>query len=119
MVAHHVKSALSHDPVHKFPDVYVTAYDGVVQLSGFANAPEQIGKAGEIASRVQGVQQVINNIALKPQGNLSATGSPTGRRYDATTQRPPAAYPNGYPTGYTNSYNNTNTASTNDYPYRR
>lgn len=66
-----VKDALDDAPVYKFPEVRVMTYGGVVQLSGFVNDEEQKAKAGELARKVEGVHDVINNISLKP--------TPTGR----------------------------------------
>ena len=66
-----VQDALTRSPTYKFPDVRVTTFDHVVQLSGFVNVPEQKQAAVEIAKNVQGVQGVIDNISLVP--------TPTGR----------------------------------------
>lgn len=73
-----VKHDLNREPVYKFGDVDVKTFDGVVQLSGFVDTNEQKQRAGDIAQRAEGVTQVVNNITLKPQGNLQ----PTGRAYD-------------------------------------
>jgi hypothetical protein len=80
-----VKHALHNSPVYKFEDVIVTTHNGVVQLSGWANTEEQKTKAGEIASRVDGVHDVINNISLK----LTPTGRENGY-YRPDTNNPPA-----------------------------
>jgi hyperosmotically inducible protein len=69
-----VKDALDDTPVYKFPEVRVMTYGGVVQLSGFVNSEEQKTKAGELARKVEGVYDVINNISLKP----TATGRESG-----------------------------------------
>jgi osmotically-inducible protein OsmY len=69
-----VKDALKSEPVYKFSDVDVKAYNGVVQLSGFVNSQEQKQRAAELAQRVEGVAQVVNSIALKPE-----VPTPTGR----------------------------------------
>lgn len=63
-----VKDALSADSV-KYPEVKVTAYKGVVQLSGFVNEREQKNRAGDLASRVSGVTKVENNITVKADKN--------------------------------------------------
>ena len=73
-----VKHDLNREPVYKFSDVDVRTYDGVVQLSGFVDTNEQKQRAGDIARQAEGVTQVVNNITLKPQGNLQ----PTSRPYD-------------------------------------
>jgi len=67
-----VKSRLKKEPVYKFEDVNVTSYDGVVQLSGFAQTEGQRKRAGEIASTVPAVKEVVNNILVNP--NLMPTG---------------------------------------------
>ena len=69
-----VKDGLGHEPVFKFTDVDVKTFNGVVQLSGFVTADAQKQRAGEIASRVAGVSEVLNNIALKPQPGPTPTG---------------------------------------------
>lgn len=73
-----VQHDLNREPVYKFDGVDVKTFDGVVQLSGFVDTDVQKQRAGEIARQAQGVTQVVNNITLKPQGNLQ----PTGRQYD-------------------------------------
>jgi hyperosmotically inducible periplasmic protein len=59
-----VKDALGADPM-KFPDVQVSSYRGVVQLSGFADTKDQKDRADDIAKRVPGVKKVENNITVK------------------------------------------------------
>lgn len=59
-----VKDALSSDSV-KYPEVKVTTYKGVVQLSGFVNEKDQKNRAGDLASKVNGVTKVENNITVK------------------------------------------------------
>ena len=65
-----VKHDLNREPVYKFGGVDVTTYNGTVQLSGFVDTEEQKRIAGDIARRAEGVTQVVNNISLKPAGNL-------------------------------------------------
>jgi hyperosmotically inducible periplasmic protein len=72
-----VKRELNAEPVYKFDDVAVKTFDGVVQLSGFVNTDEQKRRAGDIAQHTQGVDQVVNNITLKP----TPTGR-SGQRYE-------------------------------------
>ena len=60
-----VKAAFAHDDiVHTF-DVHVETYQGVVQLSGFVDIPEQKERAAKLASQVDGVKDVKNNIQVK------------------------------------------------------
>ncbi len=69
-----VKSGLNQEPIYKFNEVDVKTFDGVVQLSGFVNTDAQKQRAGQIAQETRGVTQVVNSIALKPEGT-----TPTGR----------------------------------------
>jgi hyperosmotically inducible periplasmic protein len=80
-----VKNDLKHDPVYKFDGVSVETYDGIVQLSGFVDSPEQKTQAGQVASTTEGAHQIVNNIIVKPVAPMAPTGSPTGR-LDATTR---------------------------------
>src|ERR1700733_14929726 len=64
-----VRSALNDNPEYKFDDVNVDVFRGTVQLSGFVNTSDQKTKAGEIAKQVQGVQDVQNNITVKPNSS--------------------------------------------------
>ena len=98
-----VKDALDREPVYKFHTVDVNTFAGVVQLSGFVNIEEQKRRAQEIAAHQEGVTQVVNSLALKPQmvptgqaaGQLSSSGSSEPRVYtnpgstpDASSQQP-------------------------------
>jgi hypothetical protein len=100
-VTSRVNTQLADSPVYKFHDVKVLTYDGIVQLSGFVDTVEQKNKATEIAQNTEGVRQVVNSLVLKPQpsqagtpnvinndNRVTPTGSPTGRRIDATTTPP-------------------------------
>jgi len=60
----HVKSALGRDE-YKFPDVKVTTFKGVVQLSGFVDNKDQKAHAYSVAKNVDGVRDVDNNITVK------------------------------------------------------
>jgi hypothetical protein len=71
-----VTSTLNHSPVYKFPHVAVTTYNGVVQLSGFVYKDEQKTEATELAKRVPGVTEVINNISLAPPSATETAASP-------------------------------------------
>ena len=61
-----VRSALSDNPDYKFSEVNVVAFHGTVQLSGFVDTSDQKSKAADIVKQVQGVQDVENNITVKP-----------------------------------------------------
>src|SRR4051812_24855915 len=69
-----VQHDLNREPVYKFNGVDVKTFDGVVQLSGFVDTDEQKRRAGDISKQAEGVTQVVNNISLKPNGNMQPTG---------------------------------------------
>ncbi|MBI2510661.1 MAG: BON domain-containing protein [Opitutae bacterium] len=60
-----VKTELIRDEVVKARDINVDTFRGTVQLSGFVETPEQKARAGDIAARVTGVHNVVNNITVK------------------------------------------------------
>lgn len=60
-----VKTELIRDEVVKARDVNVDTFRGTVQLSGFVETREQKARAGDIAARVTGVHNVVNNITVK------------------------------------------------------
>lgn len=60
-----VKTELIRDEAVKARDVNVDTFRGTVQLSGFVETAEQKARAGDIAARVTGVNNVVNNITVK------------------------------------------------------
>jgi osmotically-inducible protein OsmY len=60
-----VKAALLNDPEVKGLQVNVETFNGVVQLSGFVDTPEQIPRATEVAKGVEGVKSVKNDLNLR------------------------------------------------------
>jgi hyperosmotically inducible periplasmic protein len=60
-----VKSALLADEDIKSFDIKVETNKGEVQLSGFVDNQTQVDRAAEVAKRVEGVKNVINNTSLK------------------------------------------------------
>jgi osmotically-inducible protein OsmY len=60
-----VKSALAADEVVKAREINVDTFRGTVQLSGFVNTSAEKERAEQIASGVQGVKEVRNNITVK------------------------------------------------------
>jgi osmotically-inducible protein OsmY len=61
----HVKAAIYDDPDLKIGQISVQTFRGVVQLSGFVNAPTTVAKAGRIAAAVKGVTSVQNDLIVK------------------------------------------------------
>jgi len=60
-----VKSLLAEDDFLKSFQISVESYKGIVQLSGFVNSQQAVGKAGQIARSVKGVRSVKNNLIVK------------------------------------------------------
>lgn len=60
-----VKTALIGNPVTKAREIKVTTSHGVVELSGFVDSNEQKDTAAQVASSVQGVKGVDNELQLK------------------------------------------------------
>src|SRR6185369_7308243 len=75
--AKQLKKTLDNDPTFKYPNVSTTVHQGTVQLTGFVETEEERLRASQIAASVEGVNQVINQVTIKP--------NPTGR---ATIQDP-------------------------------
>lgn len=61
-----VKSALLQEKDVKSFDIKVETFDGVVQLAGFVDSQWQIDKAVQVASAVNGVKRVRNDLVHKP-----------------------------------------------------
>lgn len=64
-ITRRVKGALGDDSVYKYPDVNVATFKGAVQLSGFVNQRAQKDRAGDLARKVAGAKEVLNNITIK------------------------------------------------------
>jgi len=79
-----VKKELVADKTVRAGDVNVQAYQGVVQLSGFVDSPEQKVLAEKIARGVPGVKDVQNSLLLKPVAKASTDEdlSPAGKDVD-------------------------------------
>jgi osmotically-inducible protein OsmY len=61
-----VKSALLAEEDVKSFDISVETFNSVVQLSGFVDSQWQIEKAVQVASAVNGVKRVKNDLIHKP-----------------------------------------------------
>jgi len=59
-----VKAKFVEDPIVKAMNIKVDTYQGIVQLSGFANSSAEAEKAAEIARSTSGVKSVKNDIRL-------------------------------------------------------
>ena len=59
-----VKAKFVEDPTVKAMNIKVDTYQGVVQLSGFANSQAEADKAAQIARATSGVKSVKNDIRL-------------------------------------------------------
>lgn len=60
-----VKARLAEDNVLKAYEINVKTYNGVVQLRGFVDSQMTIDRAGKIASGVEGVKSVKNDLIVK------------------------------------------------------
>jgi hyperosmotically inducible protein len=69
-----VKADLIEDPLTKARDISVTTDQGIVQLSGFVDSKEQRDEAVRIATAVSGVRSVQDDLHVKGDGNVVATG---------------------------------------------
>ncbi len=89
MVSSKVKGALNDSPIYKYPNVDVSTFNGTVQLNGFVDSQVQKDQAAQIASQVQGVKQLVNNITVQASPGVSPTGRNQGTAYPppATTPR--------------------------------
>ncbi|NPA28501.1 MAG: BON domain-containing protein [Epsilonproteobacteria bacterium] len=61
-----VKTALFQQRGLEGLNIHVTSYRGVVQLSGFIDSDVKKELAGQIARSVDGVEEVVNNLIVKP-----------------------------------------------------
>jgi hyperosmotically inducible periplasmic protein len=68
LITARVKALLQDDSFLTGLEIHVETRRGVVRLSGFVQKPEQIGRAISLASHVEGVKQVQNDLALKDAG---------------------------------------------------
>ena len=59
-----VKAKFVEDPLVKAMNIKVDTYQGVVQLSGFANSMAEAEKAAQLARNTAGVKSVKNDIRL-------------------------------------------------------
>ena len=63
-----VDDALDKDPIYKYSDVKVSTLKGTVQLSGFVATADQKQHAADVAKKVQGVKDIVNNITVQSVG---------------------------------------------------
>lgn len=60
-----VKAAILNEPSLKVSEINVETFKGVVQLSGFVRSEDSIATAVRVASAVNGVKSVKNDIHMK------------------------------------------------------
>jgi osmotically-inducible protein OsmY len=60
-----VNAAVAADSELRVFDVKVDTFDGIVQLSGFVDRPDQITRAEQVAREVEGVRGVDNALRVK------------------------------------------------------
>ena len=62
-----VKSSLIADDLVDAFEIEVDTYRSTVMLSGFVETQNQIERAVEIAKKTEGVEKVVNKLAIKPK----------------------------------------------------
>lgn len=67
MITAKVKAALIGDPDVKGTAISVETVNGEVQLTGFVDSQLQSNRAQDLASRVEGVDKVLNRLAVSPK----------------------------------------------------
>jgi hypothetical protein len=87
-----VKARLVAEHPANLTKVDVDTVDHTVYLKGFVDTPAEKQRATEIGQSVEGVQRVVNNIAVR-EAAVSAAGSSTGMA------SPPSASPTGVTVG--------------------
>lgn len=62
-----VKTAIITDPVLKTKaiQINVETFQKIVQLSGFVDSPQDSTRAADVASKVEGVREIKNNIVVR------------------------------------------------------
>lgn len=60
-----VKAAILEEKSLKSLQINVKTYKGQAQLSGFVDSAQSVIKAGEVAGRVKGVEDVKNDLLVK------------------------------------------------------
>ena len=60
-----VRARLRHDPVFKFRNIQVATSNGKVQLSGFTSDPKEKQASEQVARKVDGVREVMNEIVVQ------------------------------------------------------
>jgi len=68
MISDEVRIKLTGDPIAKGGNIKVDVKQGVVTLTGTAEAQQQKDRAGKLTKKVNGVKQVINNITVAKGG---------------------------------------------------
>ncbi len=64
VIVDQVRLKLVNDPVVKGGAIQVDANNGVVTLGGAVNTSKQKLRAGQVARKVKGVKQVLNNLLV-------------------------------------------------------
>ena len=60
-----VKANIFDDPALKTLQINVKTFKGIVQLSGFVDSTQSVTKAGQMATSVDGVKSVANDLIVK------------------------------------------------------
>ena len=63
-ISSRVRELFEKDTQYKYGSVHVETHNATVQLSGTVNSIDQRNRAGELAGRLEGVREVVNNITV-------------------------------------------------------
>jgi hypothetical protein len=88
-----VKSKLTTERFGNLFSTSVGTHYGVVYLSGTVHNPEQRAEAERIASRVNGVKRVVNDIVVVVPRDATVAGTPAGLSPAASPASPSAPAP--------------------------
>ncbi len=80
IITQSIDTALHGSKPYSYPDVKVSARDRVVYLDGAVDYQEQKSRAEKVARSIEGVQGVVNNLAVRQY--------PTGRAPIITPETP-------------------------------
>jgi osmotically-inducible protein OsmY len=60
----HVQDSLAHSYGYNYPNVSVHTRNGVVQLDGYVETPQEQANAEQLAASTPGVRQVVDNLKV-------------------------------------------------------
>lgn len=94
-----IQARLFEDPILKTRDIRVSSHEGVVTVSGSVQTELEKAAVQRLAQQVEGVKQVVNELALEPEMAAQAAEpaveepapKPTARQVERKRSAPPAS----------------------------